>query len=84
MGRKDIRIVGRTRGVLAKHFLELDELHINCTKGLVRITGEIQRMGPLKDIMPINKRVLHDIQVEIKRIPDVKRVVFSDKQENID
>jgi hypothetical protein len=81
MGRKDIRIVSRTRGILTKHFLELDELHVSCSRGVVRVLGEIQRAGPLKDIMPITNRLLHDLKPEIKRLPDVRRVVFSQKQE---
>jgi len=82
MSREDIKIVGRTRSILAKHFLELDELHVGCSRGLVRIVGTVQRIGPLKEVMPITKKFLRDLQMEIKRFKEVKRVVFSEKQES--
>ena len=79
MGAEDMRAVGRIRGILGKHFLELNDLHISCTKGVVRILGTVKRLNAiegLSEIMPITERFIHDIKMEIKRLPNIKRVTF--------
>jgi hypothetical protein len=85
MSREDMRVVGRIRGILGKHFLELDELHINCTKGVVRITGTVKRLGhpaELSSLMPITEKFLNDLRNEIKRLPNVRRVLFATEGES--
>jgi trehalose-6-phosphatase len=79
MGKDDMQIAGRVRGILGKHFLDLDPLHIACTKGVVRIVGEFKRIGQLAEIMPITEKILHDLKTEIKRLPGVKRVLVADE-----
>ena len=77
MGREDMQIIGRVRGVLGKHFLDMDELHISCTKGVVRIMGTFRRLGQLAEALPITEKSLHDLKLEIKRLPGVTRVQLS-------
>ena len=79
-----MRIAGLTRGILGKHFLDLEELRINCYKGVVRVVGKIQRMGYLKEVWPITDKFINDLKHEIKRIKDVKRVLFSMEGESED
>ena len=77
MGREDMRIVGRVRGVLGKHFLDMDELHMSCAKGIVRIIGAFRRLAQLEESMPMTDKTLHILEMEIKRIPGVTRVKLS-------
>lgn len=77
MGREDMQIIGRVRGVLGKHFLDMDDIHIGCAKGVVRVLGKFSRLGQLAEIMPITEKTLHDLKMEIKRLPGVKRVQLS-------
>ena len=77
MAKEDMRSAGRIRGVLGKHFLDLDKLHISCSKGVVRILGDFQRLGALSEVMPITEKFLHDLRNEIKRLPNVRRVMFA-------
>ena len=77
MGKEDMRAAGRIRGILGKHFLNLDELHIGCSKGVVRILGKFQRLGALSENMPITERFLHDLKMEIKRLPNIRRVMIA-------
>ena len=79
MGAEDMRAVGRIRGILGKHFLELNDLHISCTKGVVRILGSVNRLNAiegLSELLPITEKFIHDIKMEIKRLPNIKRVTF--------
>ena len=79
MGAEDMRAVGRIRGILGKHFLELNDLHISCTRGVVRVLGTVKRLNAiegLSEIMPITEKFIHDIKMEIKRLPNIKRVIF--------
>jgi hypothetical protein len=77
MGREDMQIIGRVRGVLGKHFLDMDNIHIGCAKGVVRILGKFRRLGQLADALPITEKTLHDLKMEIKRLPGVTRVQLS-------
>ena len=82
MAREDMKIIRRARGILGKHFIDLDLLHISCVKGVVRILGEFKRLGCLDEIMPITEKILSDLRLEVKRVPDVKRVILtSDKDD---
>lgn len=79
MGAEDMRAVGRIRGILGKHFLELNDLHISCTRGVVRILGSVKRLNAiegLSEIMPITEKFIHDLKMEIKRLPNIRRVIF--------
>lgn len=84
MGKEDMRAIGRIRGILGKHFLDLDELHINCSKGVVRILGRFRRLGSLSGVMPITERFLHDLKMEIKRLPNVRRVMLAQSSDSDD
>jgi len=77
MGREDMRIIGRVRGVFGKHFLDMDELHMSCAKGIVRVIGTFRRLAQLEDSMPLTDKTLHILEMEIKRISGVKRVKLS-------
>ncbi len=77
MGREDMQIIGRVRGVLGKHFLDMDNLHISCTRGVVRVLGCFSRMGQLAEVMPVTEKTLHDLKMEIMRLPGVRRVQLS-------
>jgi len=77
MGREDMQIIGRVRGVLGKHFLDMDDIHISCAKGIVRVLGTFRRLGQLAEVMPITEKTLHDLKLEIKRLPGVNRVQVS-------
>lgn len=74
MSSEDMRIIGRVRGVLGKHFLDMDNLHIGCSKGVVRVLGTFRRLGQLANVMPVTEKFLHDLKMEIKRLPGVNRV----------
>ena len=81
MSGKDMRIVGRVRGILGKHFIELDELRISCVRGDVRILGTLKRMKLLEDRFPITDKFINDLKHEIKRIKDVRHIRITDKGE---
>jgi hypothetical protein len=80
-----MQIIGRVRGILGKHFLEINELHIACARGVVRIVGTIRRLSvpaELAALMPVTDKFIHELKNEIKRLPGVKRVSFV--QEDMD
>ncbi len=76
-----MRIIGRVRGILGKHFIETDELHISCVKGYVYIVGTMRRLPQLEDRFPITVKFVHDLKGEIKRLSDVRRVKIADRDE---
>lgn len=78
-----MRIVGRVRGVFGKHFLDMDELHMSCAKGVVRVIGVFRRLAQLEDSMPMTDKTLHTLEMEIKRIPGVRRVKLSNVEPRV-
>ena len=81
MGKEDMQIITRVRGILGKHFIDMDDVHITCSNGAVRLTGTFKRLGVLAEVMPVTEKVLHDISLEIKRVSGVRRVSMGQESE---
>lgn len=71
----DLEIKSRVRGALTKHRLDLTALDFDCCKGSVSFRGRIcfaEGHTPPESNVPL----LEMLQMELKRIPGVRKVYF--------
>ncbi len=75
MSSSDQEINRGVRTVLTRHWVDLTKTAFASRRGIVRLMGEIRRMGPdaLKPLDPTNLEV---IDHELKRVNGVARVHF--------
>ncbi len=75
MAVSDFQINSRVRGVFARHWIDLQKINFASFRGTVRVSGELCLLGSERsnDFEPTK---IVNLEYEIKRIPEVKRVYF--------
>jgi hypothetical protein len=77
MGKElsSLQIVARVRGVFARHWMDLGLITIMFSRGTVRLQGRIEKLQQAGE--PVNEMLLSVIEQEIKRVKNVRRVIFN-------
>jgi hypothetical protein len=77
MGKElsSLQIVARVRGVFARHWMDLGLITIMFSRGTVRLQGRLEKLQHAGE--PVDEMLLSVMEQEIKRVKNVKRVVFN-------
>ncbi len=73
MAFTDIKINSQVRSVLARHWIDLQNLNFGSFQGTVRITGELRYLG-MRDCLSTDSMKLEIIEYEVRHVPGVKKV----------
>ena len=76
MAAGDFQINSRVRGVFSKHWLDISQLSVVTIKGNVYIGGTVKKLAAVSRHIEINEELMETIDYEIRRIRDVKRIVY--------
>ncbi len=74
----DTQIRSRLRSIVAKHWIDLQKTNFTCTKGIVRMTGELHHTGGSSSI-PVDKTKIENLEHDLSRTKGVQRVHFDFK-----
>lgn len=75
MSVNDLKIKAEIRGILARHWVDQQQLRFECCKGVVRFRGRLARVG--RRGQPSDELSLFEtLEHEIKKLSSVKKVYF--------
>lgn len=71
----DHEINRKVRAVLSRHWVDLSSTAFASRKGIVRVTGDLKRVGPQAG-RPMESTSLNILDTEVRRVSGVQRVHF--------
>ncbi len=71
----DTQIRSRLRSIIAKHWIDLQKTSFTCTKGIVRMTGELHHTGGSAAV-PVDRSKIESMEADLHRTKGVQRVHF--------
>lgn len=80
MAGEDIKTANHVRQILSRHYIKPRLVKIMVGRGTVRIIGRLERTEARADA-PIDEDYIHKLKNEIRRIPGVRTVNFTIKED---
>ena len=77
MGAEDMKAAVLVRSVLARHWIDNTLVSIMVHRGAAHISGRLHKITAIDDKDDMNEDELMVIEMEIKRIKGVKRVIYN-------
>lgn len=71
----DSQIRSRTRSVLVRHWLDMQRIALSCSRGRIRIRGELQPFGD-RSRDPIDAHKIEQLEHDLKTVRGVVSVQF--------
>ena len=75
MSHSDQEVNRGVRSVLSRHWVDLTKTNFASRRGIVRLMGELQRLGP-ESSRPMEPQNLETLDSELRRVRGVDRVHF--------